>query len=167
MRVVWRATMQDPYKFSHLPESALVLRINHEFRVELLIHRSHNVLVLLYYIVCPAKYRRVVFSSEVDQKLKEVCLWISKRYEITFLEIGTDKDHVHFLVQSVPMYNPTSQNTYQKITCKSLHSRVPNHRVHRIALISWLMCSARPQSGGWWILRISGCWGDDSAHEYE
>lgn len=41
----------------------------------------------------------------MDQKLKEVCLEISKRYEITFLEIGTDKDHVHFLVQSVPMYS--------------------------------------------------------------
>jgi REP element-mobilizing transposase RayT len=70
------------------------------------IHKSHNVSVLLYHIVCPAKYRRVVFSSEVDQKLKEVCVEISKRYEITFLEIGTDKDHVHFLVQSVPMYSP-------------------------------------------------------------
>src|ERR671927_1139796 len=70
------------------------------------IHKSHNVSVLLYHIVCPAKYRRVVFSPEVDQKLKEVCVEISKRHEITFLEIGTDKDHVHFLVQSVPMYSP-------------------------------------------------------------
>jgi REP element-mobilizing transposase RayT len=70
------------------------------------IHKSHNVSVLLYHIVCPAKYRRVVFSLEVDQKLKEVCVEISKRYEMTFLEIGTDKDHVHFLVQSVPMYSP-------------------------------------------------------------
>src|ERR1044072_1577270 len=70
------------------------------------IHKSHNVSVLLYHIVCPAKYRRVVFTPEVDKKLKEVCLQISQRYEIQFLEIGTDKDHVHFLVQSVPMYSP-------------------------------------------------------------
>ena len=60
----------------------------------------------MYHIVCPAKYRRAVFTTPVDQKLKEVCLEISKRYEITFLEIGTDKDHVHFLVQSVPMLSP-------------------------------------------------------------
>ena len=60
----------------------------------------------MYHIVCPAKYRRAVFTTPVDQKLKEVCLDISKRYEITFLEIGTDQDHVHFLVQSVPMYSP-------------------------------------------------------------
>lgn len=69
------------------------------------IHKSHNVSVLMYHVVCPAKYRRVVFDEEVDGKLKDVCEEISKRYEIRFLEIGVDKDHVHFLVQSVPMYS--------------------------------------------------------------
>ena len=47
-----------------------------------------------------------MFTPPVDEKLKEVCLEISKRFEITFLEIGTDRDHVHFLVQSVPMLSP-------------------------------------------------------------
>jgi putative transposase len=70
------------------------------------IDKSHNVSVLMYHIVCPAKYRRAVYTPPVDEKLKEVCLEISKRYEIVFLEIGTDKDHVHFLVQSVPMLSP-------------------------------------------------------------
>ena len=73
----------------------------------------------MYHIVCPAKYRRMVFSETVDAKLKEVCTEIQKRYEIEFLEIGTDGDHVHFLVQSVPMMSP------QKIvqTIKSLTAR--------------------------------------------
>ena len=62
--------------------------------------------MLLYHIVCPAKYRRVVFTPPVDEKLKEICLAISRRYEIAFLEIGTDQDHVHFLVQAVPFYSP-------------------------------------------------------------
>ncbi len=62
------------------------------------LHKSHNVSVLLYHLVCPAKYRRVVFDETVDAVLKEVCLDIAVRYEITFLEIGTDRDHVHFLV---------------------------------------------------------------------
>ncbi len=70
------------------------------------IHKSHNVLVLLYHYVCLSKYRRVIFSNEVDKTLKEVCIEISKRYEIRFIEIGVDKDHVHFLIQSVPMYSP-------------------------------------------------------------
>jgi putative transposase len=70
------------------------------------IDKSHNVSVLMYHIVCPAKYLPAVYTPPVDEKLKEVCLEISKRYEIVFLEIGTDKDHVHFLVQSVPMLSP-------------------------------------------------------------
>jgi REP element-mobilizing transposase RayT len=83
------------------------------------IHKSHNVSILLYHIVCPAKYRRAIFTPPVDQKLKEVCLEISKRYEITFLEIGTDRDHVHFLVQSIPMMSP--QKIVQRI--KSITAR--------------------------------------------
>ncbi len=71
-----------------------------------LIRKSHNVSVLMYHIVCVAKYRRVVFSTAVDKQLKETCLEIAKRYEVTFLEIGSDQDHVHFLVQSVPLYSP-------------------------------------------------------------
>ena len=71
------------------------------------IHKSHNVSVLLYHYVCPAKYRRVVFSEAVDNTLKDTCIEISKRYQIYFLEIGTDNNHVHFLVQSVPMYSAT------------------------------------------------------------
>ncbi|WP_344925590.1 IS200/IS605 family transposase [Aquimarina addita] len=71
------------------------------------IHKSHNVSVLLYHFVCLAKYRKVAFSPEVDDTLREVCLEIEKRYELHFLEIGTDKNCVHFLLQSVPMKSPT------------------------------------------------------------
>lgn len=78
------------------------------------IHKSHNVTVLLYHLVFPAKYRRVVFDKNVDKTLKEVCLEIEKRYELKFLEIGTDKDHVHFLIQSVPQYPVTKIVTIVK-----------------------------------------------------
>lgn len=71
------------------------------------IRKSHNVSVLIYHLVCPAKYRKVVFNKDIDQDLKNICLEIAKRYEITFLEIGCDNNHVHFLIQSVPMYNVT------------------------------------------------------------
>jgi len=71
------------------------------------IHKSHNVSVLIYHIVCPSKYRKVVFEEGVEKVLRETCIEIAKRYEIVFLEIGLDKDHAHFLVQSVPMYSPT------------------------------------------------------------
>ena len=90
------------------------------------IHKSHNVTVLLYHLVFPAKYRRAVFDTDVDKVLAEVCLEIEKRYQIKFLEIGTDKDHVHFLVQSVPMYSVTKIVTMIKsITAKQIFLRCP------------------------------------------
>ena len=90
------------------------------------IHKSHNVSVLIYHIVCPAKYRRVVFSESVDQTLKEVCLGLSERYEVHFIEIGTDLNHVHFLVQSVPTYSVTKVITIIKsITAREIFRRHP------------------------------------------
>jgi len=91
-----------------------------------LLHKRHNVSVLMYHIVCPAKYRRAVFTPEVEQVLKEVCLAIEQRYEIKFLEIGTDQDHIHFLVQSVPSYSPTKiVRGIKSITAREIFSRVP------------------------------------------
>ena len=90
------------------------------------IHKSHNVSVLLYHIGCPAKYRRAVFSAEVDAKLKQVCYEIQKRYEIQFLEIGVDKDDVHFLVQSVPLVSPKKiVQTIKSITAREILKSCP------------------------------------------
>lgn len=91
------------------------------------IRKSHNVSILLYHLVCPAKYRRVVFNEDVDQVLKAVCLEIAARYEIEFLEIGTDADHVHFLVQSVPTYSPTKiVRVIKSITAREIFARAPS-----------------------------------------
>jgi REP-associated tyrosine transposase len=90
------------------------------------IHKSHNVTVLLYHLVLPAKYRRAVFDEHVDEVLKEVCLAIEARYQVKFLEIGTDKDHVHFLVQSVPTYSLTRIVTLIKsLTAREVFKRCP------------------------------------------
>lgn len=90
------------------------------------LHKSHNVSVLIYHAVCPAKYRRVVFDEEVDRELRAICLEIAERYEIEFLEIGTDRDHVHFLMQSVPSYSPTKiVRTVKSLTAREMFRRIP------------------------------------------
>jgi putative transposase len=78
-------------------------------------------------LVFPAKYRRVVFDEAVDSVLKEICLDIEKRYQMKFLEIGTDQDHVHFLIQSVPTYNVTKIVTMLKsLTAREVFKRCPH-----------------------------------------
>ena len=90
------------------------------------IHKSHNVTVLLYHLVFPTKYRRVVLSESVDSVLREVCLGIEDRFQIKFLEIGTDEDHVHFLVQSVPTYSVTKiVRLVKSITAREIFRRCP------------------------------------------
>lgn len=90
------------------------------------IHKSHNDTVLLYHLVFRAKYRRAVFDPSVDEVLREVCLEIEKRYQIKFLEIGTDEDHVHFLVQSVPTYSVTRIVTIIKsVTARQIFRLCP------------------------------------------
>lgn len=91
------------------------------------IHKAHNVSVLLYHYVCPTKYRRVIITDEVDNVLKEICMEIEMRYDIRFLEIGADKNHVHFLVQTIPSISPTKVITIIKsITAKEVFKRCPD-----------------------------------------
>jgi REP element-mobilizing transposase RayT len=80
----------------------------------------------MYHIVCPANYRRAVITESVDKELREICLGIEVRYEIKFLEIGTERDHVHFLVQSVPTYSPEKiVQTIKSITAKKIFEAYP------------------------------------------
>lgn len=45
---------------------------------------------------------------------------------MNFLEIGTDQDHVHFLVQSVPTYSVTKIVTLIKsLTARAIFKRCP------------------------------------------
>jgi REP element-mobilizing transposase RayT len=94
--------------------------------VSIYLHKAHNVSVLIYHIVCPAKYRRAVLTEPVDLLLRSLCLEIAKRYEVHFLEIGTDKDHVHFLIQSVPTYQPQRiVQIIKSITAREIFKQYP------------------------------------------
>ncbi len=85
--------------------------------------------MLVYHLVFPTKYRQLTIHSEVDKAIKDICLEIQKRYEVHFVEIGTDNDHVHFLVQSVPVNSVSKLVTMIKsITARKLLETLPNLR---------------------------------------
>ena len=90
------------------------------------IHKQHNVSVLMYHLVCAAKYRRVVMSKHVDEVLRVACMEIEKRWEIYFLEIGLDRDHAHFLIQSVPTYSVTRiARTVKSVIAREVFAQAP------------------------------------------
>ena len=81
---------------------------------------------MLYHLVCPAKYRRKVFTQPVEKTLKEVCVEFAPAYDLHFVEIGADEDHVHFLIQSVPMMLPARiAQVTKSITAKQIFIRHP------------------------------------------
>lgn len=91
------------------------------------VHNSHNVSNLVYHFVCPTKYRRIVITESVDRSMKQTCEGIELRYDwIAFLEVGTDKDHVHFLIQSTPNYSPAKIiATVKSIIAKRMFAEHP------------------------------------------
>ena len=90
------------------------------------LHKSHNVSILLYHIVYSTKYRKAVLSPKIVRVLLKTCKGIEERYEIEFLEIGTDKDHIHFLVQSVPMYSVSKiVRMLKSITAREIFKQAP------------------------------------------
>lgn len=88
--------------------------------------KRHNKTLLLYHLVFPLKYRKAVITKEIGEGLKDICLEISERYEVHFIEIGYESNHVHFLVQSIPNYSVSKMITMLKsITAKQLFQRFP------------------------------------------
>ncbi len=90
------------------------------------IYKSHNKTLLLYHLVFPVKYRRKVIIEEISLTIKRVCIEISERYEIQFIEIGTDEDHVHFLIQGLPtMTVEKIVRTIKSITARFVFQQYP------------------------------------------
>ena len=92
------------------------------------IHKNHNKSLLLYHLVCPIKYRRSVLSDSVESSLVQVCKSIESRYEIHFVEIGADENHVHFLIQSIPMLSVKYRSSCKKYYCKRAFSPSPGSK---------------------------------------
>ena len=123
------------------------------------IHKSHNVSALIYHFACPTKYRRVVITDEVDAVIKQTCFDISNRYEIMFLEVGTDQDHVHFLVQSVPTYSPKSiVQKIKSITARVVFERVPSVKKHLWGGAFW--------SSGYYVTTVGRHGTETTVREY-
>ena len=89
-------------------------------------YKRHNKTLLLYHLVFPVKYRRGIITKKVGMSLKEISLEISERYEMNFIEIGYEEDHVHFLVQSVPSMSVSEiTRVLKSITARELFEKHP------------------------------------------
>ncbi len=88
--------------------------------------KRHNKTLLLYHMVFPLKYRKKIISNDIGESLKNICEGISERFEINFVEIAHEADHVHFLIQSVPSQSVSELvRILKSISAKELFLRHP------------------------------------------
>ena len=92
--------------------------------------RSHNKTLLIFHLVCPVKYRRQIFTSDIETSFKSVCLEIGLRYNYQFLEVGIDSDHVHFLIQTFPNIQISQMvQTIKSLTAREMFTRHPEVKI--------------------------------------
>lgn len=90
------------------------------------IFKRHNKTLLLYHLVFPVKYKRKVINGSISESIKEICLEIGGCYEIDFIEIGTDEDYIHFLIQSVQTLSVDQMvRTIKSITAREIFHKLP------------------------------------------
>jgi len=53
------------------------------------------------------KYRKPLISEVIFEHIKEVCKGIEERYYFRFDALGSDKNHLHVVVEAAPRYAPS------------------------------------------------------------
>ena len=88
---------------------------------------NHSVYQGQYHLVWGTKYRRKILKHYVRKELIKSFYKTQKSYpDWYFIKINTDNDHVHFLVQSVPMYSPKKiVQVIKSITAREMFERMP------------------------------------------
>ena len=120
---------------------------------------SHNKTILMYHLVCAIKYRRDVLTEEVTDTIVNVCLEITDKYGIEFIEIGTDINHIHYLIQAPPKYSPTQIVTI----IKSLTARMVFKINPEVKKKLW---GGEFWSDGYWMVTVSRNTTEEVIREY-
>lgn len=113
----------------------------------------------MYHLVCVVKYRKDVLTEPVTNTIVNVCLDIQEKYGIHFIEIGTDVNYIHYLLQSPPKYSPTQLVTM----IKSLTARMVFEMNPEVKNKLW---GGEFWSDGYWMVTVSQNVSEKSIKEY-
>ena len=82
-----------------------------------------------YHVIWCPKYRRKVLVGAVETRLKEIVAEVSKELSVELIEMETDQDHIHLLVEVDPQFGV---NNYIRIvkgrTSRTLRDEFPHLR---------------------------------------
>ena len=123
------------------------------------ISKSHNKTILIYHLVCTVKYRKSVLTDAVLHTIVKVCLELEKKYGIYFVQIGTDINTIHYLIQTLPKYSPTQIVTIIKsVTARMIFKINPEVKKELWGGEFW--------SDGYWMVTVGQNQPELSIKEY-
>ena len=89
-------------------------------------YAAHCSYRIRYHMVFVLKYRKDLISDLVFQVLKDILEGISQRYYLSFEAVGTDRNHLHILVEAAPRYSPWKvMQICKSVTAIQLFKRLP------------------------------------------
>lgn len=100
--------------------------------------RNRHKYLLQYHIIFVCKYRKKLLSNKyISDNIKQLSIDISAKYDFIIKEMETDKDHIHYLIESSPNVSVSQivrvlkqQTTYNiwKLYAKNLSKHFWNER---------------------------------------
>lgn len=67
---------------------------------------NHIKHLLLYHIIFVCKYRKCLLNvKELDNEIKKLCVEGFKKYKADVKYLESDKDHLHFCIETIPNVN--------------------------------------------------------------
>lgn len=92
-------------------------------------YASHCSYRIRYHMVFVVKYRKILVTNEMFDFIKQVCKGIEERYYIHFDALGSDRDHIHLVVEGAPRYAPSRiMQICKSILAKEIFKRFPEVR---------------------------------------
>lgn len=82
---------------------------------------------LQYHLVWCVKYRHDLLFGEVDRDLKIILNQIAKDNDIQIIEMETDKDHIHLLIECKPQHIiPNMVKSFKGVSARLLFKQHPS-----------------------------------------
>lgn len=79
-----------------------------------------------YHLVWCVKYRRAVLVDQIEFDIKSIILDIADEHEIKIIEMETDQDHIHLLIECKPQhYIPSVVKAFKGVSARRLFKLHP------------------------------------------
>ncbi len=90
------------------------------------VHGRGYVYCIQYHIVWCVKYRNKILVDDIDIEFKKIIIELCESMNIKVVEIETDYDHIHILVECSPQhYIPTIMKTLKGVSARYMFKKFP------------------------------------------